>query len=220
MSASRLLIISALTGCLRIYPDPELPDVEIAWLDGDCTQAMATKVSVSLTGIDDPAQRADAEVACADQKVTFADVQRIRFHITAIMRDDDGHRLGIADVQDTDLRDGLDQTTDLFFDIFGPNFSVTWAFEGDATCASLAAETVALRFTPSDGTPPLTVDSPCEAELFYGFAPLGTVTVSARALAAGTTVAEAPESGPLLVQENVFTDAGTLTLVPTSGSGP
>jgi len=217
MSASKFLIISLglLTGCLRIYPDPELPDVEITWFDGDCMQAMATKVSVSLTGIDDPSQHADAEVACSDQKMTFADVQRIRFHITAVMRDAAGHKLGIADFQDTDLRDGLDKTTDLFFNIFGPNFSVAWAFEGDATCTSLAAETVALRFTPTDGTPPLTVDQPCEAQLFYGFAPLGTVTVSARALAASVAVAESAESAPLVVAEDMFTDAGTLTLVPS-----
>ena len=220
MSASKFLITSLglLTGCLRIYPDPELPDVEITWFDGDCMQAMATTVAVSITGIDDPAQHADATVACADQKVTFADVQRIRFHISATMRDAAGHTLGTDDVQDTDLRDGLDKTTDLFFNIFGPNFSAAWAFEGDTTCTSLAAETVALRFTPTDGTPPLTVDSPCEAQLFYGFAPLGTVTVSARALAAGMVVAESAESGPLVVMENAFTDAGTLTLVATSGS--
>ncbi|MBL0219514.1 MAG: hypothetical protein IPQ07_37305 [Myxococcales bacterium] len=58
-----------LTGCMRIYPDPELPDVTVLWGEQDCRDGTGN-VAITLTGVDTPST-ATTTVPCTDHTVAF-----------------------------------------------------------------------------------------------------------------------------------------------------
>jgi hypothetical protein len=217
---TELALALALAGCMKIYPDPELPDVEVQWFTFDCGEGPST-ITISLIGVDTPAARVDHSEPCAiEAKTTFADLARERYTLAGSLLDANNQPVGRGvDFEVIDLRNGLDTRTSLFFDMF-IDLGLGWTFADETTtCESLAADTVRVQLSPQ-GKPAFTVDRPCELGGYTGGVDGGIYTASVRALSAGAVVATSPESAPVTVDERMLADAGILTLTPCAPSCP
>jgi hypothetical protein len=222
MSVSRsvrteiVVCVAALAGCMKIYPDPELPDIDVEWYDGDCGSDSDT-VLLTLVGVDDPSQQQQVSAPCSGLKTTFEDVARQRYKLDGSLRDAMGEETTRAATLDLDLRNGLDETAYLFFGRFD-NISVAWQFDGGGTCASVGAELVEIGFRQDDTLFP--VAAPCPAMVWLGNVPDGTyrVEVTARDNDGGA-VATAPPLDDVAIGLGPLTNVG-VTLTPCGGSCP
>ena len=197
---------------MRIYPDPELPDLEVTWFDGDC-QNTSGDVVITLIGLDEDT-REERTLTCTDAATTFKDIHRQRYRVEGVLLDDSGGTFANSE-QEVDLRNGLDTTAYLFFG-GGATFRVAWVFDMEATCESLGADLVEIAFLPSD----LRSYAGCLEGFYVGFPGSGTVTVMLRAIAGDAVVAVSPESAPFTLMPPLFTDLGTMTLTPCGASCP
>jgi len=215
------LAFALLAGCMKIYPDPELPDVEVSWFAIDCGFGPST-ITIELNGIDTPSTHLAQTAPCAldtEASLAYPDLARERYSIAGSVLDTNNQPVSRAEsYEDIDLRNGNDITTSLFFDTLN-DISVSWTFADEtATCESLAVETVQVRFTPQ-GKPGFTVERPCSLGAYFGGTAAGVYTVSARALSSGTTIATSPESAPITVDEHNFIDV-PLTLTACAPACP
>lgn len=212
------LVIAALTGCMKIYPDPELPDVEVTWGDQDCRDGTGD-VRVTLTGLDKDSTTT-ATVPCTDHVVHFLDVARERFHVDGVLLDLAGNVFLTSDGGEVDLRNGFDHDTGLYFDGFA-NFRVAWAFAGGASCVSLAADSVAVVFS-LPGMPDIDgFQYPCQIPQVTRMVVPDTYTAHLQAYAGEqTVVAVSPETAPFVITQNGFVDLGTLTLTACGAACP
>lgn len=201
---------------MTIYPDPELPDVAVEWLDTDCRPGTGD-VALTLVGVDDPSFRAELRVPCSDLEATFADVPRERFRLEATRYASSGEASSMYNEQ-LDLRDGLDARSFVLFDIY--NVRVAWSFDMGASCASLGAKAVLVELSPSSVPDPITLGVPCELTPVLAQVPDGLYTITARAVAGQTTLAVSPPSAELAISADAFTDAGTLVMSPCGAACP
>lgn len=204
--------VLALASCMKIYPDPELPDVDVEWSEPDCSDG-AVNVALALIGVDDPTLREERTIPCADLKARFADVSRERHRIEATLLDAQGAELDMAEYE-VDLRDGLDETAYLYFGDFD-NYRVLWMFDMGASCAALAVDEVVIEFS-SQQQPGFSRSGPCEFGMQFGSAPEGVFAVRAIALSDGSPVAASPKTPELAFVPGMFTLIGTLVLSPCS----
>jgi hypothetical protein len=218
MSVSRsarieiVLCVAALAGCMTIYPDPELPDVEVEWYEG-CRDDSSIIV-VTLAGVDDTMFTREVTVPCADMTATFEDVPRQRYALDGSVRDEAGDEYTHSEPLEIDLRNGVDKTAYLFFRR-EDNFGVTWQFEGGSTCASLGAAFVSVRAILPDDIPLFAGSAPCNAMFLVGAVPEGTFDIDlAAADANGMVVATAPRIEQVSLGFGTFTDLGLVTLTP------
>jgi len=198
-----------LGGCMRIYPDPELPDVEVTWYEDDCFEG-TSDITMTLIGLDTES-RVPLTVPCSDLKATFVDVARERYRFEAFLEDEDGEVFARNDTL-IDLRDGIDEVVGLYFGAYS-NFRVAWTFDMGATCESLERG-MALTFSYPDRTLAFQTAVPCLLTPYFGRFPAGTYTVQLSAFDGPTTVATAPESDQFELFEDELTDLGTVTLSP------
>lgn len=211
--ADLLVVLAALAGgCMRIYPDPELPDLEVSWYEGDCHPETGDVV-ITLVGLDDDS-REERRLACTDTVTTFEDIARQRYRVEAVLLDNSGGTF-IDSEQEVDLRNGLDTTAYLFFG-GGATFKVAWTFDMGASCETLGAELMEIAFMPSD----FRSYARCADGQYFGFPGSGTFTVMLRATTADAVVAVSPESAPVTLMPPLFTDLGTMTLTPCGASCP
>ncbi|HWO18216.1 MAG TPA: hypothetical protein VNO30_05550 [Kofleriaceae bacterium] len=113
-AAAAAAIGLALGGCMRIYPDPELPDIVVEWLPEFTCVEDGERVVVSLV-VDDPADAPGPVTApCADAIVRLDDVARVRHQLAAKLEDAMGQVIGNYE-QEIDLRDGLSERIFVFF---------------------------------------------------------------------------------------------------------
>jgi hypothetical protein len=201
-----------LSGCMKIYPSPELPDIAVGWMAENCEPGSADVV-LTLTGVDDTAKRFEIVAPCTDGTARFADLARERYHLDGVLRGPSGEMLSFAE-REIDLRDGYDGGADLFFG--AENFYIAWTFAMDATCESLAADVVRLDFTSDKGFYSFTTS--CDENPFSGSLPGGTFTVFARALSNDVTVATAPPTEVMNSNAGEVADLGTLVLTPCTDS--
>lgn len=207
------VLAALIGGCMRIYPDSELPDVEVAWFEDDCFGGTGD-IAMTLIGLD-AESRVALTVPCSDRKGTFVDVARERYRFEALLVDEDGEVFARNDtLNDTliDLRDGIDERVDLYLGAYS-NFRVAWTFAMGATCESLDTW-VALSFSYPDRTPAFETSAPCLLTPFLGQFPAGTYTVKLSAFDGSTMVATSPESDELELFDGELTDLGTVTLTP------
>lgn len=219
-SFSRASLLAAVVlggGCMKIYPDAELPDVEAEWPDVDC-RGNAGEVTLVLVGVDDTAFRQERNVPCLDLGATFADVPRQRFRIEAALHAQTGEVTASYD-EDLDLRDGLDARSYVYFGGYD-NLRVGWTFDVGASCTSLGATAVMLEFSTPQLPHPATFVPPCEASPFSTYLPEGVYTIIARAIAGEVTLAISPRTPELTVTADGLTDAGTLVLSPCGAACP
>jgi hypothetical protein len=207
---------------MRIYPDPELPDVLVQWVpDLDCKDD-GDRVVVSLSTIEPDAEAGRIEVPCRDGSARFDDVARVEYHVAAHVEDAAGEVLGGSSV-DIDLRDGLSERVDAFFGRYrSSNFRVRWTFAVGASCESLGVRFVQLAAFPAEQDQLFSSWSvPCRAPVFVNaIPPPGMYTLSAVAVAASGVVATAPPSAPFEIVRDQITDVGTLVLSPCGGECP
>ncbi len=196
---------------MKIYPDPELPDIEVEWFEGDCRDG-GGEVDISLMGVDNTSFRADQTLPCLDVHAAFADLARERYRLDATLHTPSGDVVSNRS-EDLDLRNGLDKTVSLYFGDL-KNVHVAWTFDMGATCESLAADFVIAEFASTMFPEPFELSASCEDTQLTGFVPDGTYTVVAHALSDMTTVAESPRSSEIVISFRLFADVGTLVMSP------
>jgi hypothetical protein len=217
--AELVILALALTGCMKIYPDPELPDVTAMWQEQDCRDGSGN-VAITLTGVDTDSTTTST-VPCKDLTVTFADIARLRYHVKGALLDLAGNELITSDGEDVDLRNGFDQSVGLYFEGFS-NFRVAWVFDGGGSCASVGAQSVGIVFS-LPGEPDIEASqSWCEFPRITGMVIPDTYTAHLEAFSGQqrTVVAVSPETAPFVITQNGFTDIGTLTLTPCGAACP
>ncbi|HEY5925061.1 MAG TPA: hypothetical protein VIV11_25440 [Kofleriaceae bacterium] len=206
----------ALAGCMKIYPDPELPDLVVEWFDGDCREE-TPEIALELVGLDNPASGKQLTVPCAaEQTATFADIARERYRVEGTLLDPAGTPLNMS-MAEIDMRDGLDETAYLYFG--GTiNFRVDWTFDMGVSCASLMVDYVAIEFSPGI----FSHRAPCSFGGVSGTAPDGVFTVRALAYSDETlsVVAVSPSTAELAFSFSTFTEIGTLVMSPCGSSCP
>lgn len=204
---------------MKIYQDPELPDVKVEWFDGDCANA-GGNVVIILDGQDDLTARYQATVPCTDLTTTFKDLPRQRFHVAGTLYDTDGAFYGMSET-DVDLRNSFDATVSLYFGGFD-NFLASWAFDMGATCASVQADDVMIVLTDQNNQPFSSAEAPCQVGQVSGNAPAGMYTVSGYALRFSdqSVVAASQPFGPFMIAPGSRVDLGTITLSPCGSMCP
>lgn len=219
MRRAELLVLAAgLGGCMKIYPDPELPDVTVDWGADDCRQT-TRDVVVTLTGLDDESSTRTETVPCTDLKVTIADVRRERFRVEGALLDLAGNPFITANGGEVDLRNGFDQSAGLYFEGFS-NFRVSWAFSS-GTCESLSAIGMGVYFSTPDEPDREAYETSCSFPPFSANVPAGIYTVQLRALTETLqVVAVSPETAPVEIREGGFRDLGTQQLTPCGATCP
>lgn len=201
---------------MKIYPDPELPDVKVEW--SEC-RPDTPDVHIRLEGIDNAASTTEVTVACADMKATVADVRRERFHVTGELLDAAGNMFVSADGGEVDLRNGFNKTTSLYFDAFA-NVRVTWTFSS-GSCDSLGASDMGIFFSTPDEPEAYLISRACVIPPITGTAPAGIYTAQLRAFRPDLrVVAVSPTFGPFEVTDDGFVDLGTQTVTPCGAACP
>jgi hypothetical protein len=207
-------------GCMRIYPDPELPDVVVEWQPQSCAED-TDRVTMTLSTLEPEAEVATITVPCADEGATLPDVARLQYHLTTRLEDQAGEVRSTSE-EEFDLRDGRNERVFAFFDLRPPiNFRVGWIFDPGASCASLAVTEMSVRVSEPGGPVRFRYDAPCMPPDFLDMIPFpGVFTISVRAIATDAVVATSPESAPFQIDPLGFTDLGTLSLTPCGAACP
>lgn len=195
---------------MRIYPDPELPDVVASWTEEDCRPGTGN-VTLEMTGTDS-GSTGELVVPCTDLTATFADVARERFHITGELRDGTGAVFS-SSFADVDLRDGLSTRISMYFGAYS-NFRVAWAFSGGATCTSLAVDEVEIDLAPPGEDTLFGFGALCDGSPYLGNVNDGTWIITARAFAGDQPVALSHGTYQVVVRTPDLADAGIVTLDP------
>lgn len=197
---------------MKIYPDPELPDIKVEWYDADC-QPGSGDVVVALDGIDDPSEHAEISAPCTDLKIEFPDVARERYRITGTLLDTAGTPLG-GEGQVADLRNGIGARVSLYFG----NIRVAFGFESGVTCESLDAMFAGARFTL--GGQSFIGQSDCSSGAVFTRLQDGMFTVGVYAFDEDFRVVASSETIEVEVAPDRLTNVGPLTLVPCGASCP
>jgi hypothetical protein len=210
---TELIACVVLAGCMKIYPDPELPDAEISWYDGDCREETGDVV-VALVGVDDTSLRSELVAPCTDARVTFVDVLRQRFRVEGTLKTTGGDVFTTAEGE-IDLRNGFDVETSLYFGGFD-NFRASWMFDVGHTCESLGAFDILIELSLPGGQPAYGASGYCQLGALTARMPPGTYTARAIAFSAQDQepVAISPSSPELMLTATGFSDAGTFVLSP------
>lgn len=203
---------------MRIYTDPELPDVKVTWFDGTCNADIGD-AALSMTGVDDTTEHHEMTVPCTALGATFVNVSRQRFHITGQLLDTSGGVYNAAEAE-VDLRNGFDESVDLYFGAFD-NYRIAWTFDMGATCGSIGADAVGIQFS-QNGQVMFENDYPCPFGVSTGSAMKGVYTVGAEAFSFnGPTRAVALQPIPnAVITPGSQIDLGTIVLTPCGASCP
>jgi hypothetical protein len=201
---------------MKIYPDPELPDIDVMWEQGDC-ETDGFQIAMSLSSKDNPASPPiDKTVACFDEKYTFVDVPRERLLLDATLLDDTGMVAGKTSGE-VDLRNGFDDEAYLYFERLD-NFQAQWDFDG-TSCAELGADTMSLVFSNPAGVA-FVIARPCEDGFFAGRVMPGTYTLHGEADTKGAVVATSPETPELTITDENFIVSALLVLTACGAMCP
>ena len=207
------LLAVALTGCMRIYPDGEMPDLHVYWTESDCRpETPSVRVAVSLR---DDTPVAEQTVPCEALQMTFKDVKPARYQVDSSLLLPDGEAFS-AWRNELDMRDGFDAEEYVYFG-GGGYLRIGFELADGATCTSIGADLVLLEFEDDLGNP-TTTSTACELSPWVGspFGASSTYTVQLRAVdyETITTRAISPVVGPFTVMPPMLTNLGTITLTP------
>jgi hypothetical protein len=210
------LLLVAAAGCMRIYPDPELPDVIVEWLP-ECGD---DGVTVRLEAVGDDGVVVTSDVACADGKGRIEDLTRGPQRITGALLDARGEVLGRALPAEVDLTAGHSVRTYVSSFARDEAFVRTgWAFSGGDTCESLRIGWIVLDYVSEDlgesGTLEVGWCADEEELQFFATVDSGTYTMQAFALGGddGSAVAASePRPGVVIGDRGAVVDLGTFQL--------
>lgn len=204
-------------GCMRIYPDPELPDLDVFWYADDCSEA-TPEILFTFTSLED-GSTFERSAACDARELVIADVKRHRYRVDGNLLAADGS-VFVTATDEADLRNSIDTEVYLYFEV-NSRVRLDWTFDMGATCASLGADYVSVEFY-TDNYYFTRGGQTCEALAYVGSpGPLGVLplTVEVRAYAGLETVAISPRSAEFTLSSMV-TDLGTFVLTPCGSSCP
>jgi hypothetical protein len=217
--ASLLPVVAA--GCMRIYPDPELPDVIVEWLS-ECGD---DGVTVRLEAVGDDGAVVSQDVACADRKGRVEDLTRAPHRITGVLLDARGDVLGRTPPEVVDLTAGHSVRTYVSYFARDQSFLWTaWAFSGGDTCESLGVSRIVVDYRSEDLGESGTADVGwCEDWVLQFFAAIerGTYTMRAFALRGddgSATAASEPRAGVVVGDRGVVVDLGSFELTRCAGA--
>jgi hypothetical protein len=188
---TKLLVLAAvvLGGCMKIYPDPELPDIVVTWDEFYCTEG-TEEVRIAVYPFDSTDALGDTTVPCSALSVRFDDVARARYRVEGELHAD-GEVYNTVGVE-ADLHDGVNKRVYAYFDTFS-NIRVEWTFENGASCASLGTPWVAIDAAYMDEpTFDFTNVLPCELSAFQTHLAEDRFRIRVRARSNTATVAVAP----------------------------
>lgn len=193
---------------MKIYPDNELPDVEVRWEELDCREGTGD-VRIELLAYEAPDVVAETTVSCTALGVTFEDVVRERFRVEGFLLDTEG-AVYSRNRSAVDLRDGISERVPMYFGGFS-NFRVGWTFD-TGTCETHGARVVVMDFAYMDSPTFQTLfEEGCLFSPYFAFLPEGSHRMRLRARANLQTIAVSPTLDVTTVADEV-TDVGTLVL--------
>lgn len=204
---------------MRIYADPELPDLVADWRDFyDCADDVGD-VHVELRTPSTDELRFEATAPCTEGRITIPDVERERYRVVGYLLDRTGAIYNAASTE-ADLRNGLSERVDLWWPGYA-NLVVAWQFSDGGTCASHGAEVV-LVDEVRDGIPGFQVLTAfrCTDTSAWMTAMPGRLQLRLRALGMPGTIAISEPTPLLEIAESTRTDAGTLVLAPCFADCP
>jgi hypothetical protein len=206
---------------MRIYPDPDLPDVRVEWfVDFDCRSA--TDVAVAAIYQLDPVTEIRALAApCVDGALRLVDVPRAPLLVTTTLEDAAGAALRNA-IQAIDLSDGRGERVYAGFGAEVDAFATaSWSFAPGASCGSLGADFVDVAFSVAGGRVAFVAGVPCTDVRFTAPVGLeGTVTAQVIARSGERAVAASPPSAEIRLARGAIADFGTLALSPCGADCP
>ncbi len=180
----------ALGGCMKIYPDPELPDVVITWDEFTCEDAPG-QVHISLYDFDGATPLDERTAPCSALSVRFDDVARERYRLEGELVTAD--RVIPTEGVEADLRDGVNERVFMYFDTFS-NLRVEWTFAPGSSCATLGALWVAIDVSLPDETFEFSNTVPCDLPSYMTRLAEDTFRIRVRAISNSlTTVGVAPD---------------------------
>lgn len=202
-------------GCMKIYPDDELPDIVASWEDFDCREGTGD-VRVAMRDFEGGVV-SEVTVACSALLVRFEDVAREQYRVEGTLLDLDGEVYSRNQFE-VDLRDGISERLSLYFDAFS-NFRYAWTFES-GTCATNGIEGVALDVAYLDSpTFEVIFVTGCQFAPAFWTLPEGHHRVRLRGRASFVTLALSPIVEVDITRDEV-TDVGDLVLVPCGTECP
>jgi hypothetical protein len=209
--------------CMRIYADPDLPDVRGEWDASLCEEGTTITLSASAgpTSLD---ARADAELdgmvqvsaPCADGRAVLEDVARSELEVQGVARSAAGEMLTVASYR-VDTRDGNNKKA--FLNFPDPTFGrlrATWTFADGGTCDSNAVALVWLRLTALDKLS--SYFTMCDDDL-----PIEVLEGTYQLEVFGQTIEgqvirrAAPIEGVVIAPRGALTELGEVRLEPCSG---
>ncbi len=207
-------------GCMRIYPDPELPDVIVEW-SSECVDGART-VRVELTSSAGEVTTADFECLAWEGRVEDLDREEHTVHVAVL--DAQQEVLGRAIPTTVDLRDGVSKRTYVgTFLVDEGLIDVAWTIAASETCATLGTDTVELRLTRETSSTSLTAN--CSAGTLDYDIPVEAGSYAAQLHAVDNATYQTVAISPLLPDVVVrprgeTTDLGTLELTRCAPSCP
>lgn len=209
-------------GCMKIYPDTELPDIAVRWDELSCEDGVAD-VRVAVFTYDGAELVTETTVPCTALGTSFEDIARERYLVSGTLLDTAGEVYGGGYPGEADLRNGISEHVDLFFNGFS-NFRIGWTFS-TGTCASNDVDGVGMEVQLM-GSPMFNFgfQDPCAFTPHYGTLPEGTHRVRLRAYhytsdSSADVVAGSPSIDITVVPEEI-TDVGTVVLTPCNADCP
>jgi hypothetical protein len=212
---SATVLFSLLTAsCMRIYPDPDLPDIKVEW-QAECAPNSTVDVELVPPG-ESPKGEVAASAPCADQRMIVPNVERARLRVVGVLHEVNGAVVSQSS-EEVDTSDGNNKHAFLFFE--GAEFgrlALAWRFAAGDTCASVGAVNVEVTFSSIDMTNQSSLLSRCDVGRFDNELALEAGVYSMQPFAVGITgtrVAFAPpRSGVVIAGRGVLTDLGTVEL--------
>jgi hypothetical protein len=146
------LALALASGCMTIYPDPELPDVVVEWFPDDtCTEGV-TGVRVEILG-DATTTPIAQDFPCAGGIGRIEDIARTRHDVQVALLDDTDTIVGRSEPFDIDLRNGASHRERVFWFYRDEGLiAIAWRFAGGESCASLGITTLQVNAYPEDTT--------------------------------------------------------------------
>jgi hypothetical protein len=194
----------------------------VRWEEFSCEPGVAD-VRIVVSDYDDASVIEETTVPCSTLGYDLEDVARERYFVSAYLLDPSGEVYGAGYPSEVDLRNGISERVDMYFNGFS-NFRIGWMFE-TGTCASNGADGVSMEIQFM-GSPMFNFgfQDPCAFTPHYGSLPEGPHRIRLRAYhytsdSSATVVAGSPSIDVTVVPEEIV-DAGTVVLSPCDADCP
>lgn len=195
---------------MRIYPDTDLPNLEVTW-EPDCRDSAAdVRVVLYRWGTQDVLGEMSAP--CTDGEMHVVDIAREHYRVNGYLLDISGGVLDARQGSEVDMRNGLDARLPPMTFSFS-NLKIAWSFADGASCESVhAGGVIVQRLNGTDFTDEQF--ALCEDSPLFTYTGGGPARLRMQALGDYGPVATSEVTPELVFTYTERTDAGTVTLVP------